>query len=113
MPYTATRPMPDPLLSAMTSLTRHGARIPVDGTYPGADGHHLTATSGPFAVHVVLALDHYADGIEWADGELTWTAILDDQPLTLDRWSDVVAAVRQHAPPGTRTDEVRKGETRP
>lgn len=99
MAYTViSNPMPGPLCAAMDDLLQHDARVAPDGVYPDAEGHHLIARSGTLAVHAVLALDHYEDGVAWADSDLTWTATLDGQPVQLKRWSDVCAAVRSHAP---------------
>jgi hypothetical protein len=85
--------MPEPLTAAMGSLLRHGGRV--ESAYPDTDGHHLVARRGAVQVHAVLALDHYADGVDWADGDMSWTVTRDGAPVECARWSQVCAAVRE------------------
>ncbi|QDN94942.1 hypothetical protein FNV58_01020 (plasmid) [Streptomyces sp. RLB1-9] len=94
-PYTVrTNPMPEPLRAALTSLIRNGARVGPEDTYADEHGHHLIARTDTVEVRAVLALDHYADGVGSADGELRWTVTRDGAPLECARWSAVVALVR-------------------
>jgi hypothetical protein len=94
--YTVrTNPMPEPLRTAMTSLLRSGARVRPEDAYPDTDGHHLIARRGAVQVHAVLALDHHADGVDWADGDMSWTVTRDGAPVECARWSQVCATLRE------------------
>lgn len=91
--YTVrSNPMPASLLTAMGSLKGVGAHD--EDAYADEAGHHLIARKGAVVVHAVLALDHYADSVAWADGDMAWTVTRDGAPVECARWSDVVTAVR-------------------
>ncbi|MFE0490110.1 hypothetical protein [Streptomyces griseoaurantiacus] len=96
--HTHGNPMPGPLRSAMSSLLRHGARVGPDASWEDGQGHHLIATSGPVTAHVTLALDYFADGVDWADGDLSWAVTRDGAPVPCDRWSQVCDVFRSVAP---------------
>ncbi|MDQ1041513.1 hypothetical protein QFZ75_008015 [Streptomyces sp. V3I8] len=92
--YTVvSNPMPGPLLAAMSSLK--GATVAPEDAYSDAQGHHLIARKGSVVVHATLALDHYADGVDWADGDMAWAVTRDGAPVDCIRWSDVVTVVRE------------------
>lgn len=91
--YTVlSNPMPASLLTAMSSL--EGVTVAPQDAYADDQGHHLIARRGPVVVHAVLALDHHADGVAWADGDMSWTVTRDGAPVDCARWSDVVTVVR-------------------
>lgn len=84
--------MPNPLLEAMSSLLRCGARV-VD-SYQDGQGHHLIVRKGAVVAHVTLALDYWTDGgTAWADCDMSWTVTRDGAPVTAARWMDVRAVV--------------------
>lgn len=78
----------------MTHLLREGATVAPQGAYADGEGHHLIARKGEVTVHAVLALDHYADGVAWADGDMSWTVTHEGSPVACERWSHVVSFVR-------------------
>jgi len=96
--YTHRDPMPGALLHAMSSLGHVGATVGPQDAYRDADGHHLIARRGPVVVHAVLALDHHADGVAWADGDMTWTVTRDGVSVDIERWPHVVTYVRDADP---------------
>lgn len=95
--YTHSDPMPSALLKAMSSLGYVGAVVGPQDAYRDADGHHLVARKGEVVVHAVLALDHHADGVAWADDDMSWTVTRDGVPVVCERWSHVVSLVRDAA----------------
>src|SRR5687768_9891538 len=69
--YTVrSNPMPSPLASAMGSLLDRDAHV-LDA-YPDNQGHHLVMNKGALHIHITLVLDWNADGVDWADGDLSW-----------------------------------------
>lgn len=87
MKYTFSNPVPNPLKAVMSRLMQYGATV-VDA-YPDGKGHHLLMNKGTLGIHVTLALDWIADGVDWADGDLSWRVSDGGEDLTLERWSDV------------------------
>lgn len=86
--YTVlSNPMPSPLASAMRGLLDRDAHI--NEIYPDNQGHHLVMSKGALRIHITLVLDWHADGVDWADGDLSWEVTDGVEELTLARWSDV------------------------